>query len=231
MRLLAVPSAGMGAGLYHGWGDELPSWVEVWAVASPGREHRLSEPPAARIADHVGAIAEAIETWSSLPFVVFGHSMGAMVAFELARQLRDTAGPLPLHLMLSALPPAQVIASRSEHQLEPAALLDAVRRRYGGMPAEVEAFPDVLEWALEILRADLRALETHRVFDAAPLPVPITALGGDQDPSVNVGDLRLWARETEKAFAIQLFPGDHRYVQTSRQELLSFLRDAFRRSR
>ena len=88
LRLLAVPSAGMGAGLYHGWSAALPSWVEVWAVAAPGREHRLSMPAPDRLIDHAEAIAAAIREWSAMPFVVFGHSMGSVVAFELARHLR-----------------------------------------------------------------------------------------------------------------------------------------------
>lgn len=228
MRLLAIPSAGMGAGLYHSWGAELPSWVEVWAVAAPGREHRLSQPAPSRIADHVDAIAEAIHGWSDMPFVIFGHSMGGLVAFELARHLRAAGRSLPAHLFISALPAIPVLADRQEHLLGNADLLDAVRRRYGGMPAALEAFPDVLEWALDVLRSDLRALETFVSPAAAPLPVPITSIGGDSDPSVTRAELEQWAAETEGAFAVRTFPGDHRYLESSRSELLAYLRDALR---
>jgi len=219
----------MGAGLYHSWSAGLPSWVEVWAVAAPGREHRLSTPAPSRLVDHVEAIAEAMDGWRDTPFVVFGHSMGALVAFEVVRFLRDQRRPLPMKLFISALrPPWLPEDLEPEHLLSSADLLDAVRRRYGGMPPEVEAFPDVLEWALDVLRADLCALETHHFVMGEPLGVPIVSLGGDADPSVAMSDLEAWAAGTRSDFAVRRFVGNHRYLETARAELLAYIREVAR---
>lgn len=229
LRLLGVPSAGMGAGLYHGWSTSLPSWVEVWAVAAPGREHRLSDAVPVRLLDHVDAIAQAVSEWSDMPFTVFGHSMGSVVAFELARYLRDQQRPMPSQLFVSALrPPWLPDDVPPEHVLSSAELLEAVRRRYGGMPPGIEAFPDVLEWALEVLRADLRALETHAFVAGKPLDTPIAALGGADDPSVSAADLDAWAAGTTRAFSVRRFAGNHRYLDSARADVLAHVRDVLR---
>ena len=229
LRLLLVPSAGTGAGLYHGWARAMPSWLETWGVTAPGRDHRLSEPVPRLIREHVFGIAEALRELDDVPLVVFGHSMGSAIGFELVRYLRDGGQPLPVRLFVSSLRAPRLPTDHDpEHELPDGELVARVRMRYGGFPPEVEEFPEVLELALEVLRQDLRAVETHAWLSGPPLPTPITALGGDADPSVPVGDLLPWAEETIAGFTWHVFPGDHRYLDTRRHDVLAFLRQELR---
>jgi surfactin synthase thioesterase subunit len=229
LRLVAIPPSGAGAGFYHGWGAELPHWVETWAVAAPGREHRLSEPVPRHLADHVEAIAEALRPLDDAPVVLFGHSMGSLVGFELARRLCADASPPPQSLYVSALrPPSLRPDHEPEHLLPAEALIATVRRRYGGLPSEVEAYPEVLEWALGVLRGDLRAMEEYCYQPTMALPIPITAFGGDADPAVPLEDLHEWVRETQREFAVQAFPGNHRYLEAQRSAVLTYLANDLR---
>ena len=171
------------------------------------------------------AIAGDLALLDDLPTVLFGHSMGGLVAFELARRLRDTGRSSPSHLFVSSvrapfLPPD----ASPEHVLPTGELQAVLRRRYGGLPAEVEDHPELLAWSLELLRQDLRALETHRCVPGRPLPVPLSALGGDADPSAPVDDLRPWAAETSSTFSLRVFPGDHRYMESQQEAVLNYVR-------
>jgi medium-chain acyl-[acyl-carrier-protein] hydrolase len=226
VRLVAVPPAGSGPGLYADWTSALPAWVELWLVVAPGRENRFSESVPRRLVDHVEAIAAALLLMDPLPVALFGHSMGGIVAFEVARRLRDAGRSVPHHLFLSGVrAPLLPRNYEPEHQLPTSQLLHSIRRRYGGLPAEVETHPELLEWSLELLRRDLRALETYHYRPADLLSMPISVLGGDADPSVPVDDLRAWAWETDHAFTLRVFAGDHRFLEGQRDAVLECVRD------
>jgi medium-chain acyl-[acyl-carrier-protein] hydrolase len=193
-------------------------------VSAPGREHRISEPVPDRLADHVRAVATALADLADVPFALFGHSMGAMVAYETARRLHRSGRPLPVRLWVSACPaPSIVRENEPEHLLNDPDLLAFVRGRYGGFPAEVEEYPEVLTMALGVLRGDLRALATHPHRPSSPLPVPISAVGGDADPSVPASALRAWESTTSSVFRFRLFSGTHRYLETAQTALLAYV--------
>ena len=224
LRLLAIPSAGSGSGLFHVWDMALPRWVELWSVMAPGRESRYSEPVPDRLLDYVEAIGDALGGIEQIPLVVFGHSMGGRIAFELARHLGERRQPLPLHLFLSSIAaPSRYEREPPKHLLGDVELLMEVRRSYGGFPPEVERYPELLRAALRVLRDDLHALETHRERASAPLSVPISALGGNDDPSVSEEDLRAWEVETTGGFDLLLFQGDHRYMESRVEAVLAYL--------
>lgn len=229
LRLLAVPPGGSGAGLYHGWDSRLPSWVEVWCVNAPGRDSRVSEPAPRNLGDHVAAITAALRPLGDVPLTIFGHSMGGFIAFEVARRLLVSRGPRPLWLFLSSVrAPSLGRDYDSEHILPDEDLIAAVRHRYGGLPPEIEQYPELLEMALGVLRRDLQAFEEYVYRPAEPIPVSITALGADSDPSVPIADLEPWSAETSAGFNLKVFPGTHCYVDTCRSSLLAFLRDELR---
>lgn len=231
LRLLTIPSAGSGSGLFHAWEARLPRWVEHWSVMAPGRESRFSETVPTRLLNHVEAIGAALEELEKIPLIIFGHSMGGRIGFELAHRIRDWGRPLPLHLFLSSIPaPSRYGREEPDHLLGDEELLHVVQRRWGGFPPEVERYPELVRTALRVLRADLHALETHQTRTAGPLAIPISALGGRDDPSVSEEDLRSWGEETTGDFEVHLFSGGHRYLESASEAVLSLLVRRVRRS-
>lgn len=224
VRLFCFAHAGAGASVFRLWPQGLPSEVEVCAIQLPGRETRLHEPPMRELPAIVEALVAALRSELDRPFALFGHSMGAVLACELARALETGAGPSPSHLIVSGRRGPQVPDRDPPlHGLHDAAFVAELNRRYGGIPAEVMQHEELLRLLLPALRADLQAIETHRPPPRPPLAVPISALGGSDDPRATHDDLEAWRRETSGAFRTRVFAGDHFYLQQRRPELLADL--------
>jgi surfactin synthase thioesterase subunit len=221
-RLFCFPHAGTGASTYRLWPRALPDALEVWAVQPPGREGRLGERSATSIAALVAGLVPALLPVLDRPFAFFGHSMGAVVATEVARSLEARGGPLPHHLLVSSRrPPHLAGAEPPLHPLPDAEFVAELQRRYGGIPAEVRAQADLMALLLPSLRSDIEALETYRAPRRPPLPCPITAFGGADDPLTPREHLEAWRDETRAAFRLRLFAGGHFYLDARRPELLA----------
>lgn len=232
LRLFCFPYAGGGASLFREWADEVPGNVDVCPVQLPGRERRMAEDPFTRMEPLREALAEGLRPLLDLPFAFFGHSMGALIAFEVARELRRSGGPQPTRLFASGcraphLPEIQP----PTHHLPEAAFLEEIRRM-GGMPRELLDAPELLELLLPVLRADMELCETYEHAPGPTLECPVTVFGGQEDPEVPAGDLDSWSELTTGECRVQLFPGDHFFLQTGapvflrtlRQELAGVLR-------
>jgi medium-chain acyl-[acyl-carrier-protein] hydrolase len=225
LRLFCFAHAGAGASAYHGWARPLAGVAELCAVQYPGREWRLEERPASRLMDLVEGIADAMRPELALPYALFGHSMGAVVAFEVARLLRARGAPAPRRLFVSARRPPRLPEPRARlTPLDDAAFLEEVRRRYGGTLDEVAAHPELLAILLPILRADIGALEAHASPDAPPLDCPIEALHARGDLTAPRDEMAAWAEETTAGCAVTAFDGDHFYVQGARDQVLALVR-------
>ncbi len=223
LRLIALPFAGGAASAYRTWQDELPAWVEVCPVQLPGRETRFREPPFTRLAPLVGSLAEALTAYPDRPFALFGHSFGALIAFELARELRRQGLPRPQRLIVSGrgaphLPPRHA----PFHLLPDRQLLDELRR-LNGTPAAVLDHDELVRLILPTLRADFTAHETYSHTDEPPLDVPILALGGVQDRLAPFADLDAWRQHTAAGFELRMLPGDHFFIQSQRTLVLQCL--------
>jgi surfactin synthase thioesterase subunit len=212
VRLYCFAHAGGAAGEYAFWGDELAS-VEVAAIQLPGRGGRWQEPPLTSVAQVRDAVLAAVVFRA--PFVLFGHSLGAVIAFEVARSL-ELGGAGPAHLVVSA--------SRAPHarsRLEPVsqlpddALIAWLARGRDPVLCELLADPEMHELMLPPLRADLRLAEDYRFADGPALGCPITAFGGTTD-EVTGDELAAWQRHTQAGFAIHRFEGGHFYTRTAR---------------
>lgn len=213
--------AGGGASVYRLWHAGLPSSVEVCAVQLPGREGRFGEAPVRNIEVLVGLLAEGLAAHFVRPFVFFGHSMGAVVASELARVLTARGEPVPEQLIVSARRPSHVPDMQAPmHLLDDEAFISEIERRYGGIPEEVRAEPDMMAVLLPSLRADIEALENFQPSLRAPLSMPITVFGGEQDRLVPRAHLEAWRSETAAAFRVRSFAGGHFYLQESQPEVL-----------
>jgi surfactin synthase thioesterase subunit len=225
-RLLCVPYAGVGPSAYRRWAESLPADVEVGIVHLPGREGRLREAPFTRIEPLVDAAAPALRPYLDLPFAMFGHSMGALVAFELARRFRDEGAGVPTQLFVSGrrapqLPPRHAPMTH----LPDDQFVGEIRRRYNGIPDEVLRHPDLLALLLPGLRADLSVVETYAHRPGVPLPCPITAFGGLADPEATEAELVGWRQQTAAALSVRMLPGGHFFVQSAHEDLMRILTD------
>ncbi|MEO6525875.1 MAG: alpha/beta fold hydrolase [Gemmatimonadaceae bacterium] len=222
LRLVCFPYAGSGAWAFRRWG-ELSPVVEVCAIELPGRGTRMAEPPVRSAAALVPLIARGLEAHLDLPFAFFGHSMGAMLAFEVARHLRRESRVAPLHLFVSGREAPQLADDGPRYHGLPDDELTAVLRELNGTPAEVLDNADLMRLMLPVVRADLEVSETYRYAIDAPLDCPITAFGGRRDASVRSTHLDAWREQTTAVFALRLFEGDHFFLHQAAAPLLRAL--------
>lgn len=213
LRLLCFPYAGGGASVFRGWSQRLPSEIELCAVQLPGRETRLREPPLSSLPRLVDLLCEETAILRAGRYALFGHSVGALVAFELTRALRRRGERLPVQLFVSGCRAPQLADEEpSSAQLEDDALL-AVLRGFDGTPEAVLRDRELLELLLPTLRADLGLRDGYDYRDEPALPIPITALGGEDDEHVPLSSLFAWRTHTARSFALQRFPGAHFYFR------------------
>jgi medium-chain acyl-[acyl-carrier-protein] hydrolase len=225
LRLFCFSYAGAGASVYRLWHTALPAELEVCAIALPGRESRLHEPPLPSIPQIVAALLPVIRAHADRPFAFFGHSMGAVVASELARALQADAGPLPVHLFVSARRPCGIADPDTPlAHLPDAQLVAELNRRYGGIPAEVLQHRELLALLLPGLRADLAALESFGTRSGSRFTMPLTAYGGTNDARAPRAHIEAWQAEAAAAFRLRQFDGDHFYLNPQRTALLEDLR-------
>jgi len=215
-NLFCFPHAGGGVSAFSGWAEHLP----VCPVRLPGRETRSGEPPFDRMPDLIQALAGAIQPLLARPFAFFGHSMGAAVAFELARELRRRGQPGPACLLVSA---ARAPQYRLGHVPGPdpseAELVEELRR-LGGVPPEVLENQDLMRLLMPALRADTALYRNYVYLPEPPLGCPIRAYRGAEDSNVTLEHLEAWRAQTTGGFSIRQFPGGHFYY---RQHLPAFL--------
>lgn len=223
LRLFCFPYAGSSAVVYRAWAEGLPASVDVCPVQYPGRGTRLMEPSFTRLSPLVEALAPALEPLLDRPFAFFGHSLGALVSFELARQIRRQFGILPVCLLVSAGRAPQVPPRhRAIHSLAEGEFLEEMRR-LNGTPLEVLQNIEIMRILLPVLRADFALAETYAYSPEPPLACRIVSIGGEHDHRVSHGDLDGWREQTNAGFSQRMFPGDHFFLNTDREVLLQFI--------
>lgn len=225
LRLVAFPFAGGGASVFRLWPELLPADIELCAVQLPGRETRFKELGFVRMTELARSAADALQPLTDRPIVLFGHSMGALAAFELAREWRRRGVPAPQRLIVSGhAAPHRPARGRALHALSDDAFRSELRR-LNGTPEGVLENEELFQAFLPTLRADFAVCETYTCADEAPLDLPIVAVAGIGDPRANFDDLDAWRIHTRSGFSLRLHPGDHFYLQSHREELLAYLND------
>lgn len=221
-RLFCFPYAGGGPSVFRDWPRRLPPTTDLHAIHLPGRESRVVETPITALDPLVEELTPALaEVLVGPRYVFFGHSMGALVAFSVCRELRRTGTPLPDKLIVSGLG-APHLPSRHPpiHDLPEPEFIDELRR-LEGTPEEALENAELMEILSPMLRADCSVSETYVLKDEPPLDCPIVALGGRDDEDVPVEDVRAWRSHTSAAFTYKIFPGGHFFVRTHQREVVS----------
>lgn len=223
VRLFCLPHAGGSATAYHAWPAELPDDVEMAAVQLPGRTFRIKEPPFLRMDALVEALTAALEPYLDRPFVMFGHSLGALTAFETVRRLRSKGWPEPVHLIVSGRRAPQVPGRQPDLYRAPDSEFFQAMNRLFDMPAELLNDSGLMALSMPALRADFELMETWRYAPQAPLEAPITAIGGCSDPTLPFSELEAWREQTAASFESYWLPGTHFYFNERRKRLLALL--------
>lgn len=223
LRLFCFPYAGGGAMIYRTWADSLPKSVEVIPIQLPGRETRLRETPFTSLQSLVETLGPVLLPYLDRPFAFFGHSMGGLISFELARWLRRHHELQPVHLFVSGRWAPQIVGpDPPSYNLPEAEFLEEVRS-LDGTPEEVFQHPELLQLLLPLLRADFTVCQTYTHLEEEPLRCPITVYGGLQDRSVGRAKLEGWRQHTAASFVLRMFPGGHFFLHGSQQQLLHTL--------
>ena len=227
LRLFCFPFAGGSAHFFRSWADELPPdlqpKIEICGLRFPGHEMNRSEPLFTRLAPIVETLRPVVAGPPAVPFAFFGHSMGALVSFELARDLRRRKMPTPMHLIVSGHRAPQLPDPHPKlHRLPDPEFL-ATLRKYGGTPEAVIENAELVQLFMPVLRADFAVVESYAYKPEAPLDCSITALGGVEDARVTRDELSAWQAQTAQSFSVRMFPGDHFYLRSLHSQFLQVL--------
>ncbi len=219
-RLFCFPHSGAGASLFASWPKLLPPSVQVCGVQLPGREDRLRERPLTDVPAVVMALSTALQPWLEIPFTFFGHSLGAVLAYELALHLQTRKAPVPTRVFVSArLPPCVASPLAPIATLPDADFLRELRRRYGRSSEAFWSNRELVDLYLPILRADLRLAESPLFTKHGRLECPIAAFGGIDD-EIPPAQLREWQKHTASDFQLRMLPGDHGFITSAREQLV-----------
>jgi medium-chain acyl-[acyl-carrier-protein] hydrolase len=228
LRLFCFPYAGGGASVFRLWPDDLLPDIEVCSILLPGREHRLREPLFTRISPLVKRLAQEIEPYLDKPIAFFGHSLGSLVSFELARELRRLQAPMPKYLFVSGRRAPQIPQPLPHlHSLPDAAFWQRLRR-YDGTPEVVLQHAELMELFLPILRADFGLNETYAYYAEEPFDFPIYAFGGFQDKTLNREEILPWREHTRASFSLRMFRGGHFFINDMRKPMSQLILQALK---
>ncbi|MFY9226696.1 MAG: thioesterase II family protein [Blastocatellia bacterium] len=220
LRLFCFPYAGGGSSVFRTWSDNLPDWVEVCPIQLPGRENRILEKPFHQMSDLVKSVAQAIKPYLDLPFALFGHSMGAWIAFELAHHLNKNFDLLAQHLFVSGRFAPQIADNKTLHKLPDKEFREKLEM-YGGTPKAVLESDELMELLAPLLKADFSICETYVYQQNSPLTCPISVFGATTDHLVEPDSLIEWKKETSNSFRVEIFNGDHFFLRNYQKELLT----------
>lgn len=220
IRLFCFPYAGGSSLIFRTWATTLGPSIAVCPAHLPGRGRRLTEKPYTSAQSLVEAAAEAIIPQVDSPFAFFGHSMGALVSFELARHLRRRNLPLPKHIFLSGRAAPQLGIREAVTYNLPANEFAEELRRLNGTPREVLEHQELMELMIPLLRADFEVCQTYRYTHEPALDCPITAFGGLNDAEANGEMVGAWRDQTTRSFRLCLMPGDHFFVNSAQDRVL-----------
>ena len=220
IRLFCFPYAGGGPYIFQGWSKWLPEHVGLYTVHLPGRGTRMRCAPIDKLHLIVDAVVKALQPLQDMPFAFFGHSMGALLAFEAAKALRCQRSCGPRLLFASACSPPSMVEEQREniYNLSDEAFIEKIKN-LGGTPPEVLENKELLDLLMPTLRADFTAVDTYKYELAAPLTCPIVIIFGTQDDDACGLIMEGWNRETTRTLLAHEIQGGHFFIHTAEAEL------------
>jgi len=228
LRLFCFPYAGGSASIFREWSTLFLQKIEICSIQLPGRENRLAEPPFTQFEPLVQNLAQAITPYLDKPYAFFGHSLGALVSFELTRYLLQKEGFCPVRLLVSAHRAPQFPDTHTAMYDLPQPEFVQKLRSLQGTPEGILQHEELMQLLLPTLRADFTLAETYVYLPGEPLPCPISAFGGLRDTNVSRTELAAWRQQTRGTFIVRMFPGDHFFLNGDRMLLLRAIVDELR---
>lgn len=222
VRLVCLPHAGGSASFFFPVSRALAPRVEVLAVQYPARQQRLREPGIDNVPEYADQIFAVLAELDDKPLALFGHSMGAILAYEIALRMQQAGRPAPVRLFASGRRAPSRYRAERIHEGTDAEVVAELKRLGGPNPALL-ADPEMLELILPAVRSDYTAIERYRHEPGRKLDCPITAVIGDSDPRVSDDEARAWADHTAGSFDLKTFPGDHFYLVGQAQNVIALL--------
>ncbi|MEO7019921.1 MAG: alpha/beta fold hydrolase [Ktedonobacteraceae bacterium] len=220
LRLFCFSYAGGGASVFRSWADALPPEIEVCCIQLPGHEYRLTETASTRLAPLIQTLADAIYPYLDRPFAFYGHSMGALVSFELARQLRRTHDRHPVRLCLAAYRAPQLPNPNIKIYSLPSEVFKVILRA-DGIPERILQSEELMQAMLPTLRADFELCETYTYTEESPLECPLSIFGGQDDVRISAADLEAWRLHSSATSRLLLLPGSHFFLHSAQDLLLA----------
>lgn len=223
LRLFCFPYAGGGASVFRNWAAELGTDIELAALQLPGREGRMGEAARSDMLALSREVAEAMQPHVDTPYVICGHSMGALLAYTVCLALRQGGETLPERLIVSAARPPHIPEAAPLHHLSDEEFKNALRR-FSGTPEAILDNEELMEIFLPMLRADFALEETYCHAPADALPMPITAISGIYDREVCPEDMTLWAGYSTGGFEQHRIEGGHFFINDQQKETVGIVR-------
>lgn len=220
--LVCLPYVGGGATVYRALSGLLTPSVAPLVVQLPGRQDRYTEPCVDNIPELANQIFAAIAPWTDRPLALFGHSMGAILGFEVARRMERKLGTPPLRLFASGRRAPSRPRDERVHTLPDAGVIAELARLNGTQP-ELLGDPEIVQMILPAVRGDYRAIETYRSDPGATIASPITVLTGDSDPQTTAEEARAWREHTTSEFELVTFPGGHFFLNDHQPTIADFV--------
>jgi medium-chain acyl-[acyl-carrier-protein] hydrolase len=228
IRLFCFPFAGGGASIYSQWQKTFSNHTSVYPIQLPGRENRINEEPIDDINVLVENISEELAPYLDRPFVFFGHSLGAKIAYEVCRYIKSIWGINPCHFIVSASRAPHIPEENPIHHLTDDLFMKALYR-FSGTPEEILNRKELMNIFLPRLRTDFTLDEEYVYCEDKPLECPITAFVGREDKEAVKEDVELWNVHTNKEFDIQMFSGGHFFIRTEKEKVLDSISEIIQR--
>ncbi|RAG87110.1 thioesterase [Streptacidiphilus pinicola] len=224
VRLICVPQAGAGAGAFSGWRRHVPEGVELAPVELPGRGTREREPHPEDVTALAEAVFQGLRPELTMPYVLFGHSLGGLLAYEVARRVEAQGLREPLAVLISGARAPQTPSLRTMSDVDEDRLLDWIAAN-GGLPQEILSYPSFVAEILRAVRTDLRYAEQYLEPDPTRLRSPLHVFAGADDAITPPAYVPLWERCAGGDFRVTTLPGGHAFPHTDPAALLRHVQD------
>jgi medium-chain acyl-[acyl-carrier-protein] hydrolase len=224
LRLFCFPYGGAGVSIFRDWYHALPKSIELCPVQLPGREERLSERPFTNMISLITELGEQLESYLDKPYAFFGHSMGALISFELTRYIRRSKLLQPTYVFASGCSAPQTLKTSSPiFELPNSEFIEKLRQMKGTSESIIQN-SELMELLLPLIKADFELCETYKYNHEPPLELPFYVFGGLEDLSVSKDSLVAWCNQTTSRVQLKMFPGEHFFILNYQQPIIEIIR-------